>query len=649
MGQNGGKANCVMQKFLNHLEQNNQLKFTDYNDLHRWSVESKDKFWMEIIKYFQVDYSGSMDPSYSGGGFLDYSWFRHLRLNFAKNLLKAGSPQKKAILFQHESGKKQEITYGDLHVKTQKLAAFLAEKNVIQGDVVAAYMPNIPETIVSMLGTSSLGATFTSTSIDFGVQGVLDRFSEVKPKVLVTAISYTYNGKVIDVSEKILEVIQKLPSLESVILVNFLDDLGIEQTTESDSYNRLLENHKVITWKEIQKGEASELSFQEVSFSSPLYIMYSSGTTGKPKCIVHSVGGTLLQHIKELGLHSDVTEDKNLFYFTTCGWMMWNWLISGLYFGGTITLYEGSPAYPDFDHFLDWIDKEKVHLWGTSPKFLRALEKSDCKYQSKLTSLETVLSTGAPLLPDQFDFIHEKLKKDVHIASICGGTDIIGCFMLGNPLLPVKRGEIQCLGLGMDVVTYDDQGKEVLGEEGELICKTSFPSQPVGFLNDPDQEKFKKAYFDKYPDVWCHGDYITITESKGVIVYGRSDATLNPGGVRIGTAEIYRAIEQFSYIEDGLCVGKAEEGDVKIVLFLKLGPGASLDDEKIRDIKKKIRSENTPRHVPQYVFAVTDIPYTRSWKKMEVLVGKIINKKSVSSLEAVSNPECLEQYKHFFH
>ena len=502
-----------------------------------------------------------------------------------------------------------------------------------EGDVLAAYMPNIPETVISMLACSSLGGVFTSTSSDFGVSGVLDRFKQSKPKVLVAAISYEYNGKVFNQMEKIREIAKKLPDLQNIILVDFLKK---EEITEDIP--------KAISWeKAISIPE--KLAFHPVGFNSPQYIMYSSGTTGKPKCIVHSVGGTLLQHLKEHSLHTGVSREKNLFYFTTCGWMMWNWLVSGLYFGGKITLYEGSPGLPSIDDFFKIIERQKINIFGTSPKFLKALEDSGYNKNLELASLQTILSTGAPLLDEQFDFIYQKIKGDIQVASITGGTDIIGCFMLGNPILPVYRGEIQSIGLGMDVDCFDDEGNSLIDTEGELVCKQSFPSRPIYFLDDENGEKINQAYFNKYEDIWHHGDFILINIRGGSKVMGRSDATLNPGGVRIGTAEIYAQTETLNYLVDSVCVGKVIDGDVQVFLFVKMHLNEELTIERKDEIKGLIRKNTTPRHMPQDIFVVSDIPYTRSGKKMELAVTRLINQKELKNIEAVANPDCLKDFQ----
>lgn len=622
-----------MFHFLNHINKKYRLDSLDYHSLHRWSVESTDVFWKELISFYPLQYEGSLEPVNTDGGFDSYGWFPNVKLNFAENLLHKGHNKQVALNFVHESGLKSQLCYAELRKKTAQLQEFL-KPHLKPGDVLAAYMPHLPETIISMLAAAATGATFTSTSSDFGAEGVVDRFSQSKPKVLVAATHYSYNGKIFDQIPKLKQILKQLPSVQQVILVDFLNqNPSLQDLPQAVMWPRALEN------------SAETPLYYKQNFSAPLYIMYSSGTTGKPKCIVHSVGGTLLQHIKELGLHTDLTEKKNIFYFTTCGWMMWNWLVSSLYFGSTLTLYEGSPAYPSVLDFFDIINQEKIHIFGTSPKFLKALEDQwPADFKKDFPTLETILSTGAPLLPEQFDFLYQKVKADMQVSSISGGTDIIGCFMLGNPLLPVDRGEIQCLGLGMDVACYNDQGQELIDQEGELVCKKSFPSRPIVFLNDPDDKKMKEAYFNRFPGVWHHGDFIAITHNHTVRVYGRSDSTLNPGGVRIGTSEIYRQTEALNYIEDSLCVGRQNSGDVDILLFVKMKPGENLSDLRIKEIQSLIRKNTTPRHVPKEVHAIQGIPYTRSGKKMELAVTRLVNHKELNNIEAIANPECLDEY-----
>ncbi len=606
----------------------------DYKSFHQYSIENSTHFWTELIKFYNVKFSGNLAPALLTDNFQDYTWFNNVNLNFAENLLNAGNSNDCALNFQHESGLSQKISYNQLREKTASLAHYLKE-SMSSGDVLAAYMPNIPETVISMLATSSLGGVFTSTSCDFGVAGVLDRFSQSRPKVLVAAVGYQYNGKYIDLHERLREIEVQLPHLEKIILVDFLGK-GVD----------LNGFKKAITFTDAT-SKSAQLVFTRNPFSHPLYIMYSSGTTGKPKCIVHSQGGTLVCHLKELGLHTDLKPNKKIFFFTTCGWMMWNWLVSSLYFGSEVILYEGSPAYPNPLHYFQMIDREKINIFGTSPKFLKALEEAKPKFNSKFVSLETILSTGSPLLPEQYDFVYRSIKKDIQLSSISGGTDIIGCFMLGNPTTPVYRGEIQSLGLGLAVAALNDSKEAVIESEGELVCLKTFPNRPLYFLDDLQNEKIKAAYFEQNIDIWTHGDFIKITKNGGVVVFGRSDATLNPGGVRIGTAEIYRQTETLPYIDDSLCVGKNRDGDVDVLLFVKMRIGEELTLARINEIKELIRKNTTPRHVPKEVHVVKDIPYTRSGKKVELAISNILHGKSVPNSEAIANPESLQEYMAF--
>lgn len=627
-----------MYAFKKHVESMLPKPFDSYADFHQFSVEHKEHFWREILEYFSVQYSGRTTPVLKENNFDGYTWFPEVKMSFAKNLLERGKNHDVAIVSVLENGSRKELRYGELKSQVGFLSNYL-KQYLAAGDVVGAYMPNVPETIVTMLAANTMGATFTSTSSDFGVEGVVDRFSESKPKIVIAAIGYEYGGKYFDLTERIIELEKRLTGTECFLLVDvYQKGIDLSRFTKAKKFSDIFSDASL----------SGVLKYEEFPFSHPLYIMYSSGTTGKPKCIVHSQGGTLLQHVKELGLHSDLKREKTIMFFTTCGWMMWNWFVSSLYFGSKIILYEGSPAFPSPKEYFEIINREEINIFGTSPKFLKALEDVGTVFpENHFPTLETILSTGSPLLPEQYDFVYQKVKAEVLLASISGGTDILGCFMLGNPMLPVYRGEIQCLGLGMDVKAFSDDGKELTNSEGELVCVSTFPSRPLYFLNDLDQNKIKDAYFNKFTNVWYHGDYIKITDHGSVVVFGRSDATLNPGGVRIGTAEIYRQTESLSFVQDSICVGKNINGDVDVILFVKLKTNEVLTPERIKEIKQLIKNNTTPRHVPREIHAVSDIPYTRSGKKVELAVNKIINGKEINNLEAIANAECLEEFKKF--
>ena len=627
------QAQSQMSRFMK------KMGFSSYKELYQYSIQpsthtsqekNKGTFWRDLLQFYSVIYEGDPTIISSKNTFFDYTWFPDLKLNFAENLLSQGKDDQIALTFETESGHIKKLSYKELRLEVAKFQDYI--KDVVgMNDVVAAYMPNTIETVIAMLGTTSLGGTFTSISCDFGVQSVLNRFEQTKPKVLVTATAYEYNGKRYDLKDNIQEIMTSLKTLKKIVVIDFLNT-G-HTIKETDSWG-----------KTISKTEAKDLKFVRVPFKSPLYIMYSSGTTGKPKCIVHSVGGTLLQHIKELGLHCNFNSDKTLFYFTTCAWMMWNWLISGLFFGGTICLFEGSPKFPSAKHFFDMINRHKINIFGTSPKFLQMLKESNYNKDLNLPTLETILSTGAPLSSDLFGFVYHNIKSDVMLSSIAGGTDILSCFVLGNPILPVYSGEISCIGLGMDVAVFDDKGKAVVGEQGELVCRQSFPSQPVLDIFKDDRENYKKAYFSVYPNIWHHGDQVRLSDKGTICIFGRSDATLNPGGVRIGTAEIYNVLKKFKDVEDSLCIGKTFDNDVKILLFVKCQKNLFDEDFK-KLIRDQIKERLTIRHVPSYIFQADDIPYTRNGKKMEVLIRNLFEGRESENTQSMANPQCLDQYK----
>ncbi|MBK6630814.1 MAG: acetoacetate--CoA ligase [Betaproteobacteria bacterium] len=614
-------------------------EFADYEALHRWSVAQPEQFWSTLW-----DVAGVVAEKRGERVLLDANrmpgakWFPDARLNFAENLLRGDRPgNADALVFWGEDKVRGRASHADLYRAVAQTAAALRAMGVKEGDRVAAYLPNLPASIVAMLATASIGAIFSSASPDFGVQGVIDRFSQIEPKVLFTCDGYWYNGKRIDCLGKVAEIAARMDSLERVVIVSYAGGGSIAEVKHGVTLADFLAPFTAVT----------EIRFEQLPFDHPLYIMYSSGTTGVPKCIVHSAGGTLLQHLKEHRLHSDVKPGDRLFYFTTCGWMMWNWLVSGLASGATLLLYDGSPFVGRGNILFDYAEKEGMTHFGTSAKFIDAIAKINLAplKTRNLRKLRAIFSTGSPLVPEAFDYVYANIKRDVQLASISGGTDIISCFVLGNPLGPVWRGEIQCRGLGMDVVVLDDEARPVRRAKGELACVRPFPSMPVGFWNDPDGSKYRAAYFEKYPNIWCHGDFIEETDHGGFIIYGRSDATLNPGGVRIGTAEIYRQVEKLDEVLESLVIGQDWEKDTRVILFVKLREGLRLDDALARRIKDVIRENTTPRHVPAKILQVGDIPRTKSNKIVELAVRNIVHGEAVKNVEALANPEALDDFR----
>ena len=629
------KINTRMYKFLSYVADKYNLKDDNYETVHKWSVEQPAEFWSEIWDYCDIKYSKNYeqvvdDPHKMPGA----KWFNNARLNFAENLL-SRKDDHKALIFRGEDSVKTEMTYQELYDNVRNVAAGLRSLGIKKGDRIAAFMPNIPETVIAMLATASLGAIWSSTSPDFGIKGVLDRFTQIEPKLVLAADGYFFKGQVFETQEKLKGILKQLPTVDFVVLVNYTDNLNLREIPHA------------ISWDDLIVDTNSELVFEQLPFDHPLYIMYSSGTTGLPKSIVHSAGGTLIQHLKELVLHCNIQSDQTIFYYTTCGWMMWNWFVSGLATGATLVLYDGNPFYPEPDALLKMADELNIRFFGTSAKYIAALEESGVKPNkvSDFPSLKVIASTGSTLMPGSFEYVYKHWKKDVQLSSIAGGTDIISCFVLGNPALPVHLGEIQCRGLGMDVDCFNDDGQPVTEGQGELVCKTAFPSMPIYFLNDTWGEKYFKAYFDVYQNVWHHGDFISINDHGGIMMYGRSDATLNPQGVRIGTAEIYRVVEKMDEVEDSVVVGKKIEGDELVVLFVNLKEGIELNDELLKKIKHNIRTNCSPRHVPAIIKAVPDIPHTINGKKVEIAVKKIIHGGEVKNKEALANPECLEFFK----
>ena len=626
-----------MHQFIQYVNQRYDKEYKDYAELYEWSVKEISQFWAAIWDYGQVIHSSPYAEVVDDASKLPGAkWFQGARLNFAENLLRYRDDQI-ALSFKGEGRETISITYAELYDKVARLAKALRDMGLTAGDRVVGFMPNMTETVIGMLASASIGAIWSSCSPDFGIKGVLDRFGQIAPRVLFTADGYLYNGKSFDSLERIAEVVKQIPSLEKVVVVPYKDS----HPNASVVPNGVLFNDF------LSREESLEIEFAQVPGDHPLYIMYSSGTTGVPKCIVHGVAGTLVQHIKELKLHADVKRSDTIFYYTTCGWMMWNWLVSSLTLGARILLFDGSPFFPHPGALWQMAEDEKVTIFGTSAKYLAAVEKAGVKPRESydLTPLKAVLSTGSPLSIESFEYVYRDVKEDIVLSSISGGTDIISCFALGNPIGAVYAGELQCRGLGMKVLAYNEEGKHVLGEKGELVCAAAAPSMPIYFWNDPDGRKYKNAYFEVWPNVWSHGDYIEITEHGGVIIYGRSDATLNPGGVRIGTAEIYRQVENIPEVLDSLVVGQDWDNDVRVILFVKLREGSQLTADLVKQIKTTIRQNTTPRHVPEKIIAVPDIPYTISGKKVELAVRKVIHNQEVKNKAALANPEALDYYQ----
>ncbi len=625
-----------MFEFKEFINTRHGLNLGSYQDLHEWSVDNIHEFWASAWEFFDIihtqPYTQVVDDVSKMPG---AKWFTGARLNFAENLLRRRD-DKTALIFKGESQPVRKLTYAELYSEVAKTAAALRTAGVEKGDRVAGFVPNMPESIIAMLATTSIGAIWSSSSPDFGIKGVLDRFSQIEPKVLFAANGYFYNGKFHDSLEKLKGILHDLPSVEKVVVIPYSDeDPDICIISNSILFSDFIDN------------DEEEIEFEQLPFDHPLYIMYSSGTTGLPKSIVHGTGGTLLQHLKELQLHCDLCEQDTIFYFTTCGWMMWNWLVSSLVTGASLVLYDGAPFFPDANAMWKMAEELGITVFGTSAKFIAGSEAAGNKPISTndLSNVRLILSTGSPLMEENFDYIYRDVKKDVQLASISGGTDIVSCFAGGSPMLPVYRGELQCSGLAMDVDAFDHKGKSSRNAKGELVCKKAFPSMPIYFWNDPDGQKYHNAYFDKFENIWYHGDYIEINDHGGIKIFGRSDATLNPGGVRIGTAEIYRVVEQMAEVADSLVVGVQSDGDELVALFLKMDEGTILNDNLINQIKSSIRANCSPRHVPSIIKSVEDIPYTISGKKVELAVKKIIHGEEVTNKDALANPEALECFK----
>jgi len=625
-----------MYRFMNFINERHNRNFNEYAALYEWSVDNIADFWAAMWEFADIMASKPYDQVVDDVAKMPGAhWFSGARLNFAENLLRFRDTQI-ALTFKGEGREAVHITYAQLYDEVARLARTLRDMGIQAGDRVVGFMPNMPQSIIAMLAAASMGAVWSSCSPDFGIKGVLDRFGQIKPRVLFTANGYSFKGKSIDSLQRIADILKQLPSIEKVVVVPYTEqDPDISRIRNAVHYHDFLSP---------QSGLPIE--FDQLPFEHPLYIMYSSGTTGLPKCMVQSAGGILLHHLKELMLHTDLKRSDTIFYFTTCGWMMWNWLTSSLAVGATLVLYDGNPFHPHAGVLWEMAQDEKISVFGTSAGYIAALQNAGVKPGKTydLAPLRAVLSTGSPLSIEGFEFAYREIKSDLQLASISGGTDINGCFALGNPMGPVYAGELQCRGLAMDVKAFDEHGNAVINEQGELVCCKPFPSMPIYFWEDPDGSKYHHAYFDVYPNIWRHGDFVIITDRGGVIMLGRSDATLNPGGVRIGTAEIYRQLEQLPEIDDSVVVGQNWQNDVRVILFVKLAAGFQLDEALKNKIRQTIRANASPRHVPAKIISVPDIPYTLNMKKVELAVKKTIEGQPVLNKDALSNPQALDYY-----
>ncbi|HCT5133440.1 TPA: acetoacetate--CoA ligase [Aeromonas hydrophila] len=620
-----------LQHFMAEVNRFHGLQLHSYAQLYQWSVEKTTRFWPLVWQHCGVKGELGNIVAENRQEMQRTRWFPDSRLNFAENLLRR-QDDTLAIISRIEGSPSQTLSWRELADQVARLAQWLRGQGIGRGDVVAAYLPNIPETVVAMLATTSLGAIWTSTSPDFGEASVVERFGQTRPRVLFAVDGYRYNGKAIDIQDKVAGVVGQIDSIEQTVIIPLLG-------------HPLQLGHD---WCQILAGQPDAgLQFESMAFNDPLYILYSSGTTGKPKCIVHGIGGTLLQHLKEHQLHCDIKPGERVFYFTTCGWMMWNWLVSALASGATLVLYDGSPFYPDGNVLWDLARDEEVALFGTSAKYLDALHKQDYApiKTHQLPQLRLICSTGSVLSPEGFDYAYQQIKRDVQLSSISGGTDICSCFVIGNPISPVYRGESQGRGLGLAVQVFNEAGQPVQGEKGELVCTKPFPAQPIGFWGDDSGDKYHAAYFERFDNIWCHGDWIELTPTGGILFYGRSDATLNPGGVRIGTSEIYRYVEQLEEVEESIVIGQQWQQDERVVLFVKLKPGLMLDEALRERIRQQVRLHCTARHVPARILQVDAIPRTKSGKIVELAVREVVHNRPVNNTHALADPEVLSQYR----
>jgi len=621
-------------KFISKLKSN----FDSYIDLHRWSIEYKDDFWNEVWKFTKIigDLKGKVYLHHQE--FIKCKFFEDSKINYAENCL-FKEDNTNAIIFYNENKYKKYLTWKQLREKVFKLSYFLKKNNVNKFDRVAAVLPNLPETVICFLATSQIGAIWTSCSSDFGLQAIIDRFKQIEPKILIVTDYYYYNRKKINTTLILPKILEEISSIEKLIIIPY----------EKEKANLNVE-FDYIEWSSIQKANNKYEIFERFEFNHPLYILYSSGTTGIPKCIVHGAGGSLIQHKKEHQLHCNIKENDKVFYFTTCGWMMWNWLVSSLASNASIVLYDGSPFIPKYEYLFEIAEKEHVTFFGTGAKYIDTLKNQKVKINKdfSLSKLEIIASTGSPLLNESFEYVYKFIKNDVHLASISGGTDIVSCFVLGNPSLDVFSGEIQCAGLGMEVDIFDEKGNSVTNKKGELVCKSSFPSKPLYFWNDKNFEKYEMSYFKIFENIWCHGDYCKKTINNGFIIYGRSDATLNSGGVRIGTAEIYRVIENMNEISESLAVEHQLRNNTEVVLFVVMNKNYQFGDKIKEEIKINLKNSLSPKHVPNKIFSVLEIPKTRSGKIVELMIKKIINGEEVLNTEMLSNPHCLKEYQDIY-